>query len=435
MSNCSGCGFEAHEGPCAEYAQAETVGKSVLEGRYELIGLLGQGGMGTVYMARDQRLHNRPCVVKKLRDDFYREEDKRKAVAFFEREAGVLSQLSHPNIVHVLDYFEENYDYYLVMEYVEGSDLENVLKLRGEPFSEAQVLDWALQILDVLDYLHSNEPAVIYRDLKPSNIMIDVKNRVKLVDFGIARPCEDNADNTHVVSAGYSPPEQYWGAADPRSDLYALGATMFFLLTGKEPVALHPCAPAEINRSVSPNTNAVVLKATAQDPDSRYQTAGEMRRAFQIQPVQTLPLKPVSTRRKGLIELVVTLAIIGLASLALLAYQKVDEMLRAKQDQIKAKEELLNEEAQEKSELTQKLQAYSRAVQAQEKAILEWRDEAAKNEQSPASSQSPVAAQVAGEAQLTDPEGLAPVPSAANQQVKHVDLNQPFWNAPPESSN
>src|SRR5262249_12398902 len=210
MLVCPGCGMATHNGPCgrAPAAQNEVPHAAgppsspqniVLQSRYELIGLLGQGGMGTVYMGRDLRLHNRPCVVKKLRDDFYREEDKQKAVTFFEREAGVLSQLQHPNIVHILDYFEENYDYFLVMEYVEGRDLYNILSERTEAFPEDQVLDWAGQICEVLEYLHEHDPPVIYRDLKPSNIMIEVKGRVKLVDFGIARPYDEDADHTHVV--------------------------------------------------------------------------------------------------------------------------------------------------------------------------------------------------------------------------------------------
>lgn len=173
----------------------------VLQNRWEVVSHLGQGGMGTVYIARDLRLANRQCVVKKLRDDFFRQEDKDKALAFFQREAVVLSRLQHPNIVHVLDYFEEGGDYFLVMEYVEGENLQQMLQRRGDPFLEAQVVAWCTQIAEVLHYLHSHDPPVIYRDLKPSNIMIDTKDRVKLVDFGIARPYAEDGDNTHVVSA------------------------------------------------------------------------------------------------------------------------------------------------------------------------------------------------------------------------------------------
>ena len=252
-------------------------GAFVLRGRWQVVEHLGQGGMGTVYLAYDLNLDNRKCVVKKLRDDFFRDEDKEKAQQFFMREAKVLSRLQHPNIVLVLDSFREGDDYYLVMEYVEGHNLHDMLKEREEPFDEEQVLTWSRQVCDVLHYLHSHDPPVIYRDLKPSNIMIDTKDRVKLVDFGIARLYQDDGDNTHVVSQGYSPPEQYWGGADPRSDVYALGATMHFLLTGEEPLALTVCSPQDINEDVSEACDAIVNRATQQDVYLRYQSALEMK--------------------------------------------------------------------------------------------------------------------------------------------------------------
>ncbi|HND08698.1 MAG: serine/threonine protein kinase [Candidatus Obscuribacter sp.] len=252
-------------------------GPFTLRGRWQVVDYLGQGGMGTVYLARDLNLDKRKCVVKKLRDDFFREEDKAKAQQFFLREANVLAKLQHPNIVLVLDSFQDKDDYYLVMEYVEGHNLHDMLKEREEPFSEEQVLVWARQICDVLSYLHSNDPPVIYRDLKPSNIMIDTKDRVKLVDFGIARLYQDEGDNTHVVSQGYSPPEQYWGGADPRSDIYALGATMHFLLTGEEPLALTVCSPANANEDISEGTDLIVQRATQQDVYLRYQSAQDMK--------------------------------------------------------------------------------------------------------------------------------------------------------------
>lgn len=430
MPVCPGCGMAPHDGPCLRSPVAANVPPPppstpqniVLQGRYELIGLLGQGGMGTVYMGRDLRLHNRPCVVKKLRDDFYREEDKQKAVGFFEREAGVLSQLQHPNIVHILDYFEENYDYFLVMEYVEGRDLYNILSERSEPFSEDQVLDWAGQICDVLEYLHEHDPPVIYRDLKPSNIMIDVKGRVKLVDFGIARPYEEDADHTHVVSAGYSPPEQYWGAADVRSDIYALGATMFFLLTGTEPVALHPQAPAAVNPNVSEHTGLVVWKATSQDPEERYQSARDLKTALHKVP-EVVPAAP----RFRWKEILIAAGVVAVAGMAFLALLKLDEAVKSKSDQLKATEEIITKQAREKSELSDKLKAYSRAVEAQERAVLEWKEQAAtqaKSKRLPAPvPRSRVAAQVASEAQLTDPEGLAPLKSEDQNSM----LSPPAW--------
>jgi serine/threonine-protein kinase len=270
-----------HNGPCPNSFSLGVQVKQILQGRYEIIGLIGEGGMGEVYKAHDVRLHNRICVVKRLRNDFYKDEDRQKAQVFFQREIAVLSQLQHPNIVHILDYFIEASDYYLVMEYIDGpGNLYNILQERGQPFDEEQVLNWAVEICDVLEYLHGQHPAIIYRDLKPSNIMIDTKMRVKLVDFGIARRFEDNVENTHVVSGGYSPPEQYWGAAHPQSDIYSLGATMYFLLTGKDPEALTTSSAKNINPLVSDYTDSLIQKATAQDPAQRFLNAQEVRESI-----------------------------------------------------------------------------------------------------------------------------------------------------------
>ena len=259
------------------YRDPQRDGPFVLRNRWQVVDYLGQGGMGTVYLAKDLNLDDRKCVVKKLRDDFFREEDKEKAQQFFLREAKVLSKLQHPNIVLVLDSFREGDDYYLVMEYVEGHNLHDMLKEREEPFNEEHVLTWAREVCDVLHYLHCNDPPVIYRDLKPSNIMIDTKDRVKLVDFGIARLYAEEGDNTHVVSQGYSPPEQYWGAADARSDIYALGATMYFLLTGQEPLALTVSSPKDSRPDVSEAADLIIQRATQQDVFLRYQSASEMK--------------------------------------------------------------------------------------------------------------------------------------------------------------
>ncbi len=244
--------------------------------------------MGTVFLAQDTRLSSRLCVVKKLRLENRLEEDKLRAMEFFEREAMVLSGLKHPHVVHIQDYFQERGNYFLVMEYVEGDNLHQSLRRQALPFSEQQVTDWALIILDVLHYLHSHEPPVIYRDIKPSNMMLDGKGDVKLVDFGIARPYAANSENTHVVSGGYSPPEQYWGAADPRSDVYALGATMYFLLTGREPIALQSCSPRRRNTKISEHLDKIIQRATAQDVWLRYQTADEMRQALTEKPAPKL---------------------------------------------------------------------------------------------------------------------------------------------------
>lgn len=375
----------------------------VLQQRYELIGLLGEGGMGTVYMARDTRLHNRPCVVKKLRDDFYRDDERQQALQLFNREADVLSTLEHPNIVHILDYFEENGNYFLVMEYIEGMDLHNVLKQRQMPFTEEQVLPWARQICEVLEYLHNHEPPIIYRDLKPSNIMIDVKGRVKLVDFGIARHHDEDGDYTHVVSPGYSPPEQYRGYADRRSDIYALGATLHYLLTGHDPIALHTSCPRDVSDDVSLRTSAVIEKATQQDPDDRYSTARALIAALVPAVQETLPLPVAETKRNDMLVIGVVLV---LAGVGLIGYFKLSEMLAAKQEQITAKDQELSKAQQEQEKLNAKLKGLSRAVEAQDKAIVEWHEISKKANSQLAKPTGDIAAQSATELQMTDPEGL-----------------------------
>lgn len=310
-------------------------GPFVLRGRWQVVDYLGQGGMGTVYLARDLNLDNRKCVVKKLRDDFFREEDKEKAQQFFLREATVLSKLQHPNIVLVLDSFQENHDNYLVMEYVEGHNLHDMLKEREEPFSEEQVLTWSRQICDVLHYLHANDPPVIYRDLKPSNIMIDTKDRVKLVDFGIARLYQDDGDNTHVVSQGYSPPEQYWGGADPRSDVYALGATMYFLLTGEEPLALTVCSPRQSNEDISEGTDLIVQRATQQDVYLRYQSASDMKEELEYVASEEDVRKPGFRWLELSVGVLVTFLSVG----AWFAYSKFVEMRNDNEIQLKTNQQ------------------------------------------------------------------------------------------------
>lgn len=394
----------------------------VLQKRYEVVSHLGQGGMGTVYMARDMRLANRYCVVKKLRDDFFREEDKQKALEFFKREADVLSPLKHPNIVSILDSFEEDENYYLVMEYVEGENLHNMLNQRGEPFPEQQVLQWAIQIADVLHFLHSNEPKVIYRDLKPSNVMIDTKDRVKLVDFGIARPYAEDSDNTHVVSAGYSPPEQYWGAADPRSDIYALGATMHFLLTGQEPLALQVCSPKRLNPKISDHIDEIVQRATAQDVWLRYQNAPEMQQELEFVPKPKQPFKLVQ----------MAAAAVGCLLVVSVAGFFISKMMPAKDTgkttigdkDLKSKDDEIRRLREEKNLALAKIRAYQTKdddssaqivsptptdlvppqVIAQKAATL-----SASSPQSAPPKSKAVAFKEIDEASLTDPEGLAPL--------------------------
>ncbi len=289
--------------------------QSILQNRYRIDSVLGQGGMGTVYLAKDSRLDDRLCVVKELRDDFYRDEDKQRALSFFDREVRMLARLKHSNIVQVSDYFSEQGKYFLVMEYVEGENLHSIMQKReGEPFDENQVVSWAIQICDVLTYLHGQDPPVIYRDLKPSNIMINTDEQLKLVDFGIARKVETEDENTRVVSAGYSPPEQYWGAANIQSDIYALGATMFFLLAGIDPEPLKSNSPRESNAEVSEYMDAIVRKCMSQEAAQRYNSAAELREALLYDGYEEEPDNPKGwfTRNVAAVVFIIAVALVFL---------------------------------------------------------------------------------------------------------------------------
>lgn len=386
----------------------QTVFPYVLRDRWEVVDRLGQGGMGTVYMARDLNLSTlsekkKAAVVKELRDDFIRGEDKEKAKEFFMREVHVLADLDHPNIVRVLDQFsvidqltgEEKY--YLVMEYVQGQNLHEMLTKRQEPFDEDLVIDWAVQVCDVLTYLHTHNPPVIYRDLKPSNIMINTNDQVKLVDFGIARPFEDSEDNTHVVSQGYSPPEQYWGAADPRSDVYALGATIHFLLTGQDPLALTVSMPQAINPEVSDHINEIVKRATHQDAEGRYQCAADMKDALRYRPVVAEPQKA-----KTLYVVLASVLVVGFFLSGLVILGKLQDQQETSNKEVRTLEEQrLEAKARELSEQEEKLKNF--------KKLLRQEMESAQKS-GPAATFAPptpgAAWEQTEESILTDPEGL-----------------------------
>ncbi|HXD90887.1 MAG TPA: protein kinase, partial [Candidatus Binataceae bacterium] len=252
----------------------------LLDGRYRIHKILGRGGMGRVYLANDTRLANRPVAAKEmvLGDGI----EEKKAVEDFNREARVLASLSHPSIPQVIDFFVERGRHYLVMEYVAGADLQYRLDQLGPKarLPENQVLAWARQILDVLHFLHNQTPPLIYRDFKPGNIMIDRQDRAMLIDFGIARFLPPGGRGTQIGSVGYAPPEQYLGKLEPRSDVYALAATMHQLLTGRDPQLEPPFSFPPIRQlapDVSAVTEAVVMRALEQDIEKRPRSAREMK--------------------------------------------------------------------------------------------------------------------------------------------------------------
>ena len=163
-----------------------TVGK-LLGGRYRIVKLIGEGGFGAVYKANDERFQaTRAVAIKEMSDAYLSVSEREKALDDFKHEANLLVQLNHPNLPQVSDFFEEGTKAYLVMEFIEGKTLEQTLDDAGRPLDEALVMDWALQLCSVLQYLHSRKPPIIFRDMKPSNVMVTVDNQLKLIDFGIA---------------------------------------------------------------------------------------------------------------------------------------------------------------------------------------------------------------------------------------------------------
>lgn len=276
---------------------------TILQNRYRVAGMLGQGGMGVVYLAHDLRLGERPVAVKQLNISRIAPADVTDALESFRHEAYVLSQLNHPRIANVIDAFSTNGLEYLVIEYVAGESLEAVChRFAGQPLAEQQVLVWARQICQVLDYLHNHQPPVIFRDLKPSNIMVQPNGDLKIIDFGIVRYFKpgQTQDTRAMGTPGYAPPEQYGtGQTDARSDIYSLGVILHQLLTGYDPASTPFNIPDihNLNPNVSPHVAAIVRQATNHDRKQRPENARVIATALGVPldtPITptTLPLPP-----------------------------------------------------------------------------------------------------------------------------------------------
>jgi serine/threonine protein kinase len=253
---------------------------TVLQNRYEIERLLGGGGMGMVYLAHDQRLANRACAVKEMVDHFIDPQQRIEANEYFAREADTLAQLKHSAIPAITDRFDDHNRHYLVMEYVEGRNLEEELAVRGGPLPEGLVIDIARQLCDVLAYLHGCTPPIVYRDMKPSNVMLMPKGRVVLIDFGIARLFKTARKGTMIGTLGFAPPEQYQGAVDPRSDIYSLGATLHYVLTARDPEKFPPFSfppVRDLRPETSTNLAAAIDAALAYQAEARPPTIQEFR--------------------------------------------------------------------------------------------------------------------------------------------------------------
>jgi outer membrane protein assembly factor BamB len=244
--------------------------------------------MGSVYRARDLHFPNitKLVAVKEMINTAPDPLVRQTIVLNFEREANLLATLTHPSIPRIYDYFTEDDRSYLVLEFIHGKDLEAIITDTSGFLAEDQVLGWAIQLCDVLSFLHAHKPdPIIFRDMKPSNVMIDTDGDVKLVDFGIARTFQVGQRGTMIGTEGYSPPEQYRGEATPSADLYALGATIHHALTRRDPRLEPPFSFAErplrrINSHVSPELEAVINTALSYNPSDRFPNAEAMKEAI-----------------------------------------------------------------------------------------------------------------------------------------------------------
>lgn len=261
---------------------------TVLQKRYQITKVLAIGGMGVVYQARDMRFPNvtKLCAVKEMINSAPDVRLRELTVRAFEREADVMAMLNHPALPKVFDYFTEGNRSYLVMDFIPGKNLETILEETPGFLSEEKIIQWSVEICDVLAYLHSMQPnPIVFRDMKPSNVMLSTQERVMLIDFGIARVFQPEQKGTMIGTEGYSPPEQYRGIAEPRGDVYALGATLHHLLTKRDPRLEPPFSFEErpirpINPDVSEGLEAVVMKALQYDMDERFSSAEEMKLAL-----------------------------------------------------------------------------------------------------------------------------------------------------------
>ncbi len=254
-------------------------------GRYVIKKILGQGGMGAAVLANDMRVAGKPVVIKELISDNTDPTQLNEDVKNFEREVETLAYIDHPLVPTVTDHFQEGSHYFMVQEFADGENLEDRLERTNQPLPEQEALTYASQVLDILDYLEQRNPPIVHRDIKPANIIIGAKDkRAHLVDFGIARAETARNVKRKQTSAlgtpGYAPPEQYQGNADPRSDLYALAATLHHLLTNRDPRNEPPFAYPPVralNPRLSPETERVLDHALKVDINQRYQSAAAMK--------------------------------------------------------------------------------------------------------------------------------------------------------------
>lgn len=249
---------------------------TVIDGKYEILKEIGKGGMSVVYLAMDKHL-NKQWAVKEIRKQGSGRNDDI-VVNSLLAEANMMKRLDHPALPRIVDIIDNGVTIYIVMDYIEGESLDKILATEGIQ-SEELVIGWAKQLCDALSYLHTQKPPIIYRDMKPANVMLKPEGNIKIIDFGIAREYKEQnlADTTVLGTKGYAPPEQYSGQTDQRSDIFALGMTMHHLLTGVDPRNGEAYAPVrQWNPEISEGLESIVDKCVQPAAENRYQTCADL---------------------------------------------------------------------------------------------------------------------------------------------------------------
>ncbi len=249
---------------------------TVIDGKYEVLREIGKGGMSVVYLAMDTHL-NKQWAVKEIRKKGGGKNDEI-VVNSLLAEANMMKRLDHPALPRIVDIIDNGFTIYVVMDYIEGESLDKILNAEG-PQPEDKVVTWAMQIADALAYLHSQRPPIIYRDMKPANVMLKPEGNIKIIDFGIAREYKEQklADTTVLGTKGYAPPEQYSGQTDARSDIFALGMTMHHLLTGVDPRTGGTYAPVRMwNPGISEGVEAIIDRCVQPAAENRYQSCADL---------------------------------------------------------------------------------------------------------------------------------------------------------------
>lgn len=330
---------------------------TVFDGKYRILSKVGQGGMSTVYLAINEKA-NKPWAIKEVRKDGVQNFEVVKQSLLIETD--LLKKLSHPNLPSIIDIIDQDENFLIVMDYIEGITLDKVVSENG-PQTQEDVVSWAIQLCDVLQYLHTRKPSIVYRDMKPSNIMLKYDGSVVLIDFGTAREYKERAvgDTACLGTQGYAAPEQFGGQGqtDARTDIYCLGATMYHLLTGhnpsEPPYEMYPITYWD--PSLSSGLEGIIQKCTQKNPEDRYQSTEELMYALQNYKDLDLPMIRKYKRTIGLFAFLLFMVIVS-GGLSL------GNMLGAKNQQ-KSEYAYLVDAAQKASSKEDKMAYYIEAIE------------------------------------------------------------------------